>query len=527
MSGDPQRTGAQDDESIVRHNTAVTLIGTAGKVAAPLYLAFATRLYGVEAFGIFATAQVLCEMAMSFLTAGFNDAALMHAEDEGSELRAASSDHEEPVALPASTSASTTTEIGHQALATAFFAVFVLSIFVLFPAALAAPWLLRPFFSYAEELGAFLQWMAVGLPFFGLSRMMVATTIGRQDMRYDAAVNGFTRPFGLLLFALLFYFADGSATGLAMGWTCAQITAFVVSWHGFARYVRLVDVWRAFRHHGVDRRVVRFAIPQSLSVTFQRFAAGMDILMLGALGMDASVTGVYAIAVQIVENAVNTMRFVFVNVFNPWVPQYFRRGQTASLMQMMTVLSVRSVIACTAVAIATLCFEAQVMGIFVASYTPMPLTFSLLIAAPWLLGAFGLAGSVIVLSGHSRLNLFNALSVAGINALLNLLFIPLWGATGAAAGTLIGIASLVALQNIQAARISGEAPRWSALFPTALICLSLLACFTFVFYRYELGLMARVPMFITAGLVLLSLWYRAQNLVLLDPSASVHFLRRV
>lgn len=446
-----EATEAADNvDVVVRRNTLVTMIGTVGKVGAPLYLALAIRLYGVEAFGVFATAQVFCEMGMSFLTAGFNDAALMHSSNDRDTT---AKDREKR----------------EQALGTAMLWVVLLCLVILFPAALLAPWLLGPFFSYADELGRALQWMALGVPFFGLSRMMVATTIGHQDMRYDAAVNGFARPFGLLFFALTFYFIVGSPLGLAIGWTVAQFVAFLVSWHGFRRYARLPKLYRAVRRRGIDPLVVRFAIPQSLSVTFQRFAAGMDVVMLGALGAGPAITGIYAVAVQVAENAVNTVRFIFVNVFNPWVPHYTRRRDPKSLSELMTKLTVRSTLVTTLIAVGVLAFEKEVMSLFVPGYETFPLTMAMLIAAPLLLGVFGLAGSVIVLSGHSRLNLVNAVTVTTVNFVLNLLFIPIWGHAGAALGTLLGMWLLVGLQLVEAKKFVGVSPRWLALAPSLLV----------------------------------------------------------
>lgn len=443
-----------DDNAIVQRNTLVSVLGTLAKLAAPIYLALATRLYGIEVFGIFATAQVFAEMGMSFLTAGLNDAALMHAGVN-------QANHEATLRR-------------NRALGTSFFWVSLLSLCTLLPASMAAPWLLRPFFDYADILGEALQWMAVGIPAFGLGRMMVAATVGHNDMRYDAIVNGVARPLGLLVFAALGYFIVPDIRGLAMGWACAQIASLLVAWHGFRQYARPQELWAAIRAEGPDPQVIRFAIPQSLSVTFQRFAAGMDLLMLGALGVSPAITGIYAVGMQVADNAVNTIRFIFVNVFNPWVPTYIRSQKSDDLSRLWTTLSRRSSFATTMLAIAIIAFETEIMGLFVPDYTTMPLTFTLLIAAPWVLGLGGLSGSIIVLSGHSRLNLLNALAVALLNFLLNLWLIPRHGALGAALGTTIGMATLVGLQFFESRRFVGVDLSFRSLQATLILCTSML-----------------------------------------------------
>lgn len=470
-----------DRDALIARNTVITLLGTIGKAAAPLYLALATRLYGIDVFGIFATAQVFCEMGMSFLTAGFNDAALMHAAT----VPADRTSNADAPAHPASGSGGHpdgTTAATH-ALATALAWVLVLCVVVLFPLAITSPWLLAPFFDYSDALARSLQFMALGIPLFGLSRMMVAATVGHHDMRYDAAVNGVARPFGLLVFAVLFHVAGAGALGLAMAWTAAQAVAFGVSLHGFLKYARPTELLAALRRSGLDTRVARFAIPQSLSVTFQRFAAGMDLLMLGMLGFGPAVTGVYAVALQVVENAVNTIRFVFTNVFNPWVPRLRATGEHEELSTLFTQSATQSTLAATAVVVALVLFEPAVMRMFIADYTPMPATFAWMLAAPWLLSLFGLAGSVVVLSGHSRLNLFNAITVASANAALNLLLIPRWGALGAAIATTFGMGLLCALQLYQAARLERVRLDWARYAAPALTSSALFL--TATCYRYS------------------------------------------
>ncbi len=45
--------------------------------------------------------------------------------------------------------------------------------------------------------------------------------------------------------------------------------------------------------------------------------------------------------------------------------------------------------------------------------------------------AFGLAANIVVMTGHSKWNLYNGLAVAAVSLALNALLIPSWGIYGA------------------------------------------------------------------------------------------------
>jgi O-antigen/teichoic acid export membrane protein len=55
-----------------------------------------------------------------------------------------------------------------------------------------------------------------------------------------------------------------------------------------------------------------------------------------------------------------------------------------------------------------------------------------LLPIPYLQCSFSLAGNIVVMTGHSRLNLLNSTTTALVNTLLNVWLIPLLGPLGAA-----------------------------------------------------------------------------------------------
>jgi O-antigen/teichoic acid export membrane protein len=83
-------------------------------------------------------------------------------------------------------------------------------------------------------------------------------------------------------------------------------------------------------------------------------------------------------------------------------------------------------------------------------------TFMLLLLIPPLLSCcFGLAGNIVVMTGHSKWNLFNSLTVAGLNTALNYFLIPPFGMMGAATATVLASAAITFLQLVEVRYLIG------------------------------------------------------------------------
>lgn len=503
------------DAKVVARNTLVSLLGAVGKASAPLYLAVTTRLYGIELFGIFVTAQALCELGMTMLTSGFNDAALMNSAQRAAD-RALEEDTDEARARAQENDAHAT-----HMLATSLFWVIALSAGVLLPLAFTTPWALKPFYEWSDTLSLILMIMAFGVPLFGLSRIFVASTIGHQDLRFDAIVNGIVRPGSLLVGALVYHFTIGGAVAIALAWTTSQACGFLVALYGFLRYESVSVLVGALRAKGLEPSVLRFAVPQSLSVSFQRFAGSLGLIMLGMMGVSSALVGIFGAALQIVENAIYTVRYVFTNVFNPWVPRYLRSGARGELSNLVTDLATQSTIACGAVTIALALFEREVMALFVPDYPGSEGTFAALLIGPWLIGAFGLMGSVIVLAGHSAINLMNTAIVFTINLTLNLLWIPIYGPLGAALGTAVATVVLCVLQAYQARRLEKVTWRMRAFLAPLLGTSALIAGAIAVANGWTMIFGLRLAIGMVFALALALVWWSRPRLAELTPPPPV------
>ena len=173
-------------------------------------------------------------------------------------------------------------------------------------------------------------------------------------------------------------------------------------------------------------------IISGLAVTFY---SQIDRIMIGKT-LSAEAVGFYSAAAAIavmwefVPNAlINSTRPVILSLRKDHYEQYLRRFQ--ELLMVVTFLSVLVSL------IVSIFGKLAILILYGEQYLPAVQSLSILV---WSTG-FAMIGTTrgiwIVAEGYNQYTKYYILIGAGVNLVLNLLFIPIWGITGAAITTLI------------------------------------------------------------------------------------------
>ncbi len=400
-------------EEELQRGAFVNVLGTLGKIAGPSFLIVVTRLYGADVFGIFITATSFVEMALAFLTAGFKDGALMsvarHADYEEEKDRL------------------------YQLLSnTLGWSLFFSGALILL-AFTVGQWVLPMLYDeYGGRLLIALQLMVLVLPVLAFDRIVIAATQGLKIMKYDAISNGGLRPLTLLGTAVGFWFFLPTETGLALAYVATQFILGGFALWFYTRELEWGPLVAAFRHFELDYDMLRFAIPQNLNMSLERFITNIDVIMLGMFGVSASLTGLYGAGSRVVRELLN-IKQIFSNAFVPHVVRLHRSDQDTRLSEMFSKTSrwIATIAIPALLAIAVL--RADILRLVSPEFAGADARFMLaLLPIPYVQCSFSLAGNIVVMTGHSRLNLLNSSTTAITNALLNVWLIPVLGPLGAA-----------------------------------------------------------------------------------------------
>lgn len=419
-------------EGELRRGAVINFLGIAGKMAGPAFLLVVTRLYGAEVFGVYLSAATLVEIAVALLTSGFRDAAVLYV------ARHAEHDRE---AL-------------YRALANAFGLSLAAALVLVALGQLAGAPAVRALYGFGDALAPAVRVMALVLPLMAFERVVLAATQGLRKMGYEAFVGGGLKPVVLLAAALALYPTMPTVEGLTLAWVAAQAVTGLAAFGIYGREFAWAPLGRALRRFRLHRELLGFAIPQNLNMTLNRFLMGMDVLMLGALGASAATVGVYGAGAAVVRE-LRQVKLAFSGALAPQIARLHARGDLEALSRVYSSTSRWAATLGLLAVLGVAGLHEDLLRLFYPGYEG-PAAFMLwLLPVPYLVSAFGLAGNVVVMTGHSRLNLMNSLAVGAVNVGFNLLLIPPFGMVGAAAASSLAALSLAALELFEAAHFVG------------------------------------------------------------------------
>lgn len=418
----------EEDRKKVTFGTFLTVIGGIF-LASFKAMGFVLRaVFGGNNYGLFAIAQSLTEMLTYFLVGGFNDA-IVYLGARNIEGRAEDVRDEDNLPEIAN-------EDGlYRTLATCIGVPLGLSLLIVLGVHLFLPWIYQLWWSNHDPLlMSLIRVLIFALPFLLVSQLATESLKIFLDFRWQVGVVQVLIPSATAVYAtLLFIFGGMGIEALVWALLAATVTATPIAIYGFSRrfsVLRTVQYTLSFRF---DREVLDFAVPQSLNMMLNLGMVRLDSLMLSGF-VSADSVGIYSLISDLTQ-LVRLAKMAFSSVFSPLVARYEaqqnREGIRSALHTLVRFTS--------SLAIPLLLIMMIMYPHFVLSSSE---TWDYDRWFPWLLAVgplmscfFGLAGNLLLMTGHARLLLLNAVVASALNVVLNLALIPLFGLLGAALAT--------------------------------------------------------------------------------------------
>ncbi len=433
MSGDNQPPSVNKHDRAIATGAFVNVLGTLGKALIPVFFIVATRLYGPALVGVYFLAFRIIEVAVSLTVSGFNTGTLMYVSRHVDD--------------------SQKSDLVYRTLANGFVFSLVISGILILISRLGGLQLLPASYNQDHLLDS-VQLLAGSLPLVVIPLMIIAATRARMMMKWDAIIQGFLRPALLIGFSTTFYFLGFGLDGLLWAYILAQAVMTLVSLVVFGRYFsyrRLFDHLRRFSPF-VD--MLKFAIPQNLNMTFNTFITNLDVLMLGLFSFAPEKILFYGMGAEIIRN-IRQVKLAFSGSFTPVIARFHERKDRAGLSESYSTVTRWIITIGLPLALIVALLRQDLLLLFDSTFEGDTTFMLLLLVAPLLSCGTGLAGNIVVMTGHSTWNLFNSLFVGGANCVLNLILIPRYGMLGAAGATAIASAGISLLQMIEAQYLEG------------------------------------------------------------------------
>ncbi|HWQ16150.1 MAG TPA: flippase [Roseiflexaceae bacterium] len=283
-------------------------------------------------------------------------------------------------------------------------------------------------------------------PFLALNIVLAAATQGFKQMQHATIARDIVQPLIRLALIVALAAVGLSAVGALTVYGVAIAATSIQLLLSLNRLFALRRPLRQARHR--LRELLNFSLPVHLSDLMTTFRENVQTLLLGALNTVTSV-GLFAVA-----NQVNLIGHFFhtslVAASNPIISELHDRGDRTQLARMYQTTTKWSFTVNLPLFLTMALFPAAVMSIFGASFADGATALVLLAGANMLDAATGTCGSIIDMTGHTRLKLVNALVRLGLSLGLSALLIPPWGVLGAAVAALlvVGTTNLLRLAEV-------------------------------------------------------------------------------
>lgn len=243
-------------------------------------------------------------------------------------------------------------------------------------------------------------------------------------------------PLLLLCVSIVLWFL-GAATLHTM-FVAYVIVAIVAMIHAlFAWNRRLPGIWRE-RGAFDTRRLLRTSVPVLLVTSMNLVMGWTDILVLG-IWADASQVGIYGISMRIAALTAFVLGAINI-VVAPQFAALHAEGDVAALRRLAQQSAFWTTVVAAPALLVLVLVPDLILQLFGPQFKDGAWTLRILVVGQFVNLATGPVGTLLLMTGHEKLMRNNVAASAALNLIGNLVLVPSYGATGAAASTAFSLA---------------------------------------------------------------------------------------
>jgi O-antigen/teichoic acid export membrane protein len=286
---------------------------------------------------------------------------------------------------------------------------------------------------HEPRLAPLLQVASLVVPFLTLSDVLAGATRGFKNMADSVIAQNIVQP--LLRLVLIVIAAVG---GLSLPVTIlifgiADLAASLVLVYFLNRHFNLLRSLAQGKRN--SREILGFSLPLWLSDLLTTFRSNIQTLLIGSLDSIRGV-GIFSIA-----NQVNLMSNIFHTSMSqtakPLIAELNDQGAHKRIEQMYQTITRWVVTLNMPIILIIILFPSPIMGIFGKSFAAGAPALAIMGLVNFVNVATGMCGTVLDMTGHTRMKLANTIVRVSVGILANFMLIPRWGITGAAMAALI------------------------------------------------------------------------------------------
>lgn len=414
----------------VARGAAVTFLGNYIGVLEPVLIWFITWRLGAGVLGSYLLGTTYVAIALRLATVGLDKGLLRH-------LPIAAASHD-PAAADRSVLATT---VRLAALLTAVaFAVL----------AFGAEWVVALEGDGAGRDGAWwVRALSFALPAEAATMLLLAALRGRNRMTAFVVVRSLVVPAVQAAVCVPWVLVGGGAVAVAGSYVVAAWVGLIIAWVVFARTFRDIAVSDIVRSP-TDREMLAFSLPQGLTELMNFMLARVDVILLSVLVPDQpELIAVYTVT-SMLAGLTRKVRQAFDTSVAPMMSTQLARGDHAAFQALFGRVALWVLLAFLLVALPVAVGARFVLQLFPEGDFSGYAHLVWILTLPRLVNAAtGPTQMALLMAGRSRVEVANNFGANVLIVGLQLAFIPLWGATGAAWASCIGLTAMSVARAVQ------------------------------------------------------------------------------
>jgi O-antigen/teichoic acid export membrane protein len=298
---------------------------------------------------------------------------------------------------------------------------------------------------HEPELVPLLRLLGLTIPIFTLSDLLVAANHGLKKMLHSVIAEDVAQPLIRICLIGLLALGDLDAFQAIIAFVIADLAASVILLRLLNREFSLKRPLKAARRD--VREIAGFSLPVWISQLLKKFRGNIQSLFLGAFSTVTSV-GVFTVASKItVFGRMSSLSFM--DSAKPIVAQLHAQGEREQMGHVYQTTSRWIFVLNLPVILTIMLLPGPILSIFGESFVAGATALVILACANLVNVGTGIGGTIIDMTGHTRLKLVNSVLQIILVIGTNLLLIPRWGVLGAAVASLISLSTIQVLRQLE------------------------------------------------------------------------------
>ena len=300
------------------------------------------------------------------------------------------------------------------------------------------------FFRSSQGLAPLLRFAGLLVPFLALGELLKYVTRGFKKMEYSVIAENFIQvPFRLVLIGVFSIFRL-NAYLVIIAYGISDLAASIILVYFLNKEFSLRRPLNTARYDVRD--FLNYSFPLWISDMLSKFRGNLQTLLLGSLSSVSSV-GIFTV----VERIYTIGHISYASILTsskPLLAELQAKEEWRQLERIYQTTTRWAVTLNLPVFLSLVLFPTQMLSILGKSYISGALALQVLACGELVNVGTGLCGSVIDMTGHTRLKLFNSGVQIVVSLGLNFLLIPRWGVLGA------GVAAFTSIATVNVLRVA-------------------------------------------------------------------------